>query len=63
MVFGKEIKMVKYLINKVLRYLKRHPELQVRVFFLLAEHIVKRTDNTLDDELLVLLRESLGDID
>lgn len=40
-----------------------NPKLQREVFFWLAEIVAKHTDNTMDDKLVLILKENLGEVD
>ena len=40
-----------------------NPTLQREVFFWLAEIVAKHTDNTMDDQLVDILKKNLGDVD
>lgn len=52
-------RIVKFVLNMILK----DKMLLVKVFLYLAEKLVERTDNQLDDELLRMLREYLGNQD
>lgn len=54
---------MKFLIKKIVRMLTANHALQLKLFFFIAELIVKRTDNDLDDKFIDLLRNSLGHVD
>jgi len=51
------------LVKMALKLILKDSDLLMKVFFYLAEKLVERTDNELDDELLELLKEHLGDQD
>tara|TARA_R110000744_G_scaffold90018_1_gene174926 strand:+ start:375 stop:602 length:228 start_codon:yes stop_codon:yes gene_type:complete len=40
-----------------------NPTLQREVFFWLAEIVAKHTDNTMDDKLVEILKQNLGEVD
>jgi len=54
---------MKFLIKKLVKMLTANHDLQLKLFFFIAELIVKRTDNDLDDKFIDLLKSSLGHVD
>ena len=52
-----------FIVKKLIKMLAGNHALQLKLFFFLADIIVKRTDNDLDDKFLAIMRESLGYVD
>lgn len=52
-----------FILKKLIKMLTANHALQLKLFFYIAEIIVKRTDNDLDDKFIDILRESLGHVD
>lgn len=52
-----------FVMKTALRILLINQTLQIKVFLFLAEQIAAATDNEIDDELVEILRASLGGVD
>lgn len=52
-----------FLLKRLIKMITGNHALQLKLFFFLADIIVKRTDNDLDDKFLNIMRESLGYVD
>ena len=52
-----------FFLKRLIKMVGNNHAMQLKLFFFLAEIIVKRTDNELDDKFLLILRESLGHVD
>ena len=52
---------MKFIIKRAIKMLLGNRQIQIMVSIYLAEKLVARTDNTLDDRILEVLRECLGE--
>ena len=52
-----------FILKRFIKLITGNHALQIKLFFFLADIIVKRTDNDLDDRFIDMMREALGHVD